>query len=109
MKIQRFFSIQIKHKFIEIFLLHSVYYNFHKILSDVMKFIDFHLQSVEDKGRVDSMVSLRFDLDCDIALADVSFQETNRDWMRFVVHVFDSIDCISRWSLENIKLSREII
>lgn len=49
------------------------------------------------------MVALWFDLNCDITATDVTFQEPYRNWVRFVVQMLDSVDCISRLSLEEEK------
>lgn len=41
------------------------------------------------------MAALRFNVDGDVTMSDITFQELDGDWMRFVVQMFDSVNWIS--------------
>lgn len=55
-----------------------------------------YLTSVENESWVDSMATLRLNLKGDITWANIAFQKSYRNWMWFIVHVFNSIDG-ERW------------
>lgn len=67
-------------------------------------YIKLNLNGVENESRIDSMTALRFDVDGDASLADISFYETNCDRVRFVVQVLNATD----WECSSSLCKREI-
>lgn len=89
----------------------SIYLTMIKIFSIFSVIWEFGfriLDRVENECRIDSMAALRFNVDGDVTMSDITFQELDGDWMRFVVQMFDSVNWISGCVLWNVRINQKV-
>lgn len=98
LKCQRFVIFHAKNK-LQIVLgnhLFALFSGTDMIIFWIQMFKNLSFYSIGEKCKrwIDSMSSLRFNFDRDVAISDITFDETHFNWMLFIVQVFDAMNRI---------------